>query len=80
MMPAIANLLIDGATRSQLLVTTHSDALISSLSSPETVVVCERTEQGSQLQRLSTERLKDWLAKYTLGDLWRMGEIGGNRW
>jgi predicted ATPase len=80
LMPTIANLLMDAATRCQLIVTTHSDALISSLTSPETVLVCERTEQGSQIQRLEVERLKDWLAKYTLGDLWRMGEIGGNRW
>lgn len=80
LMPIIANLLTDAATRCQLIVTTHSDALISSLTSPQTVLVCERTEQGSQIQRLDAERLKDWLVKYTLGDLWRMGEIGGNRW
>lgn len=80
LMPHLANLLNDAATRCQLLVTTHSDALISSLTSPETVLVCERTDEGSQIQRLDAERLKDWLAKYTLGDLWRMGEIGGNWW
>ncbi len=80
LMPVIADLLTDAATRCQLIVTTHSDTLISSLTSPQTVLVCERAEQGSQIQRLEAEHLKDWLVKYTLGDLWRMGEIGGNRW
>jgi hypothetical protein len=30
--------------------------------------------------RLAEEPLKAWLEKYTLGNLWSMGELGGNRW
>jgi predicted ATPase len=29
---------------------------------------------------LEAARLKQWLEKYSLGELWRMGEIGGTRW
>ncbi|MBD3559490.1 AAA family ATPase, partial [Planktothrix sp. FACHB-1355] len=78
-LPTIAEMLIDASQRTQLIVTTHSDALVSALS-PESVMVCERDDKGSHLRRLDPERLKKWLEKYTLGDLWRMGEIGGNRW
>lgn len=78
-LPTIAEMLIEASQRTQLIVTTHSDALVSALS-PESVVVCERDDKGSHLRRLDPERLKKWLEKYSLGELWRMGEIGGNRW
>ena len=78
-LPTIAEMLIEASQRTQLIVTTHSDALVSALS-PESVLVCERDDKGSHLRRLDSERLKKWLENYSLGDLWRMGEIGGNRW
>ncbi|MBW4672707.1 MAG: AAA family ATPase [Desmonostoc geniculatum HA4340-LM1] len=77
----IAEMLIDASQRTQLIVTTHSDALVSALSEyPESVIVCERDKKGSHFHRQEPERLEKWLEKYTLGDLWRMGQIGGNRW
>ncbi|BAY88905.1 MULTISPECIES: AAA family ATPase [unclassified Tolypothrix] len=80
-LPTIAEMLIEASQRTQLIVTTHSDALVSALSEyPESVLVCERDEKGSHLRRLEPDQLKNWLENYTLGDLWRMGEIGGNRW
>ncbi|MEJ1932323.1 AAA family ATPase, partial [Nostoc sp. NIES-2111] len=80
-LPTIAEMLIEASQRTQLIVTTHSDALVSALSEyPESILVCERDEKGSHLRRLEPEKLKNWLENYTLGDLWRMGEIGGNRW
>jgi predicted ATPase len=77
--PLLAQLLEEAAEKTQIIVTTQSDELISSFSHrPEAVVVCERDEAGSHLRRLDREQLKDWLDKYSLGHLWRMGEIGGN--
>ena len=79
--PQVAKLLIAASERTQLVVTTHSDVLVDALSSqPESVIVCEKHDGESQFQRLDAGRLKEWLDKYTLGQLWSMGEIGGNRW
>ena len=78
-LPTIADMLIDASQRTQLIVTTHSDILISALP-PEAVLVCERDEEGSHLRRLNSEQLKEWLENYTIGDLWLMGEIGGRQW
>ncbi len=76
--PLIAELLIDASHRTQLFVTTHSDHLISALTDvPESVIVCNRVKSGTHLKRLEKEPLKEWLKEYTLGDLWRRGEIGG---
>jgi predicted ATPase len=78
----VAQALRDASERMQLIVTTHSQALVDAFSStPECVLVCERgLDGGTQCERLSSERLRHWLVDYKLGELWRKGEIGGNRW
>jgi len=80
-LPTVAELLVDASNRTQLIITTHSDVLVSALSShAESVLVCERDDEGTRLRHLDSTKLKEWLEKYPLGELWRMGEIGGTRW
>ncbi len=77
----VAKLLLEASTRTQLVVTTHSDILVDALSdTPEAIIVCEKSEGATQLQRLNAEELKPWLEKYRLGEIWTSGHIGGNRW
>jgi predicted ATPase len=78
----VAEVIVEASESTQLIVTTHSDALIDALSDrPEAVLVCERDfENGTQCKRLSKDDLHEWLEHYTLGHLWRKGEIGGGRW
>ena len=74
----VAELLVAASERTQLIVTTHSDALVSALTEHvDSVLVCEH-RGGTELTRLDAERLKHWLEQYRLGDVWRMGELGGN--
>ena len=76
----LADLLVEASERMQLIVTTHSDALVGALTNePEAIVVCERRGPGTELRRLDPRQLAMWLEDdYGLGDLWRMGELGGN--
>ena len=75
----LGELLVKASGRTQLVVTTHSDALLSALGGQvESVLVCENNGHGTEVNRLDAERLAFWLKDYTLGDVWRMGEIGGN--
>jgi len=77
----VAGLLIAASERTQLIVTTHSESLVSALSeTPEAVIVCEKRGDSSELRRLDPERLEKWLEDYSLGELWLNGEIGGTRW
>lgn len=77
----LAKLLVDASTRTQVVVTTHSDHLIDALSSdPGAVLVAEREPEGTTLRRLDAAHLAEWLEKYRLGELWLKGEIGGTRW
>ncbi len=80
-MPNLAKLLIEASHRTQLIITTHSTALIDALSDvPEAVIVCEKVAGATTMQRLNENELRIWLDDYALGQLWRRGEIGGNRW
>lgn len=79
--PKIADLLVDASSRTQLVVTTHSDMLIDALSEqPESILVCEKEEGQTYIKRLKQADLNHWLKDYRLGDLWLSGEIGGKRW
>jgi len=79
--PTLADLLRDASTRTQLILTTHSTALVDAFSDePEAVCVCEKVEGSTVIKRLDKERLNVWLKDYSLGHLWASGEIGGNRW
>ena len=80
-LPAVAELLVDASNRTQLFVTTHSEILVDALSkTPEAVLICEKESGSTALRRLDPEALRGWLEKYSLGQLWRRGELGGNRW
>ncbi|WP_265821173.1 AAA family ATPase [Geovibrio ferrireducens] len=81
MIPTLAKLLKEASQKTQLIITTHSDILIDALSdSPEDVLVFEKHNGVTSVKRLEREPLKEWLNEYSLGELWRKGEIGGNRW
>ena len=74
----LAELLVEASSRTQLIVTTHSDTLVSGLTDhADSVLVCEYLG-GTQLERVDPEKLKHWLDRYRLGDIWRIGELGGN--
>ena len=74
----LAELLAEASTRTQLIVTTHSDTLVSGLTDhADSVLVCEH-QGGTELKRLDSGKLKHWLDRYRLGDIWRIGELGGN--
>ncbi len=80
-LPTLAEILIEASANSQIIVTTHSDVLVDAMSDqPESVLVAEKSEGGTTLTRLNADKLKPWLEKYRLGQLWTRGEIGGTRW
>jgi predicted ATPase len=80
-LPTLSDLLRETSERCQLIVTTHSDVLVDALTdTPESIVVCEKHAGRTELRRLDKDDLAEWLERYSLGELWRKGEIGGNRW
>ena len=79
--PKVADLLRAASERTQIIVTTHSDILVDSMTdTPDAVVVCSRPHGETTLERLNPDDLREWLEKYRLGQLWMKGQIGGTRW
>jgi predicted ATPase len=77
----LARLLEAASERTQLIITTHSDLLISHLTDrPEAVVVFEKEDQQTRARRLSAKDLEKWAESYRLGELWLSGDLGGTRW
>lgn len=77
----LARLLKSASERMQIIVTTHSEALVDAFKdTPEAVLVCERHEGSTTVRRLDPDQLVEWLEEYSLGQLWSKGVLGGNRW
>jgi len=65
-----------GYATNQLIVSTQSALLLDEFA-PEDIIVVERRDGQSVFQRLDSARLSDWLADYTLGELWQKNLLGG---
>ncbi len=73
----LADLMREASQRTQLVVGTHSDRLIRFLR-PEEVVVMDIGEDGCATATWAdTMNLEEWLADYSLDEVWRMGRMGG---
>lgn len=80
-LPKVAELLERASERTQLVVTTHSRQLVDAFTDdPGSIIVCSKENGASGMDRLDAAQLKEWLDRYSLGQLWGMGELGGNRW
>ena len=66
------------AQNTQVLLATQSTRLVDEFS-PEELVIVERDEQKrcSVFKRLDAEQLEDWLARYSLSELWEKNVLGG---
>lgn len=72
----LAELLQDAATRTQVLVATHSPQIVAKLD-PEQVIVAEKVEGATGLKRLERSGLEAWLKDFNLSELWLAGHFGG---
>lgn len=74
----LSDLMREASQRTQLIVATHSDRLVTFLK-PEEVVVFDMTEDGlAKLTWGDDLDLGCWLEDYTLGEIWaKIGQMGG---
>jgi predicted ATPase len=73
----LAGLLREAANRTQLIVATHSDRLVRFLKPAEVVVIDSSDDGMAQFTWEDKMDLDEWLAEYTLDEVWRMGRMGG---
>ncbi len=72
----VAGLVKAAAQTSQVLISTQSATLLDHFA-PEDVVVVENEKGASTFTRQEPARLRTWLERYTLGQLWQKDIMGG---
>lgn len=72
----LADMLKQVAETKQVIVSTQSVELLNAFE-PQDVVVVERIDGATMLQRLDEAGLQDWLTDYGLGELWKRNVLGG---
>lgn len=82
--PALVDLMTEAAQRTQLIVTTHSEVLIDSLTdNPEALVICEQVNGRTEMSRLDMgevlKRSGRKNADHGLAWFWQRGFLGGTK-
>ncbi|MGE8568868.1 MAG: AAA family ATPase [Achromobacter sp.] len=72
----LAGLMKSAAQQHQLIISTQSVELVNEFDVEDLIVVDKRAG-ASSFKRLDSEPLSEWLADYTLGDLWKKNLLGG---
>lgn len=77
--PSLQNLLVqlmrEASARSQIIVATHSDRFVRFLR-PEELLVVENAAGAAKFTWADKMDIADWLADYSLDELWRMQRLG----
>ena len=72
----LAGAIQSASTERQVIVCTQSMSLINHFE-PDDIIVVDRPERESTFRRLDPEKLGEWLANYSLAELWEKNVIGG---
>ncbi len=76
MAPVIAELAMDAAERTQVIFTTHSPQFLDAFrDDPPTTTVTELVDGETRLSVLDGDELARWLKEYSLGALFRSGQL-----
>lgn len=76
MLPIIAEYAVDAAERTQVIFTTHSDQFLDAFGETKPTTTVAKWENGeTTLTTLNGDELDYWLKDYTLGNLFRSGEL-----
>lgn len=72
----LGGLMKSAAGRHQLIVSTQSVELVNEFEAEDLIVV-DKQANASVLRRLDVGALREWLAEYSLGELWKKNLLGG---
>lgn len=83
LMVDLAVLFAKGSVGSKIIMTTHSPYLLDAIQDcVDSILVLNREggNEGTKVEKIDLEKIDEWLDKYSLGELWEKGYLGGNVW
>ena len=72
----LADLIKSASERTQVIISTQSPTLLDFFD-PAQIVVVNRQEGRSTLQRLDPQALAGWMEEYSVGELWQKNVVQG---
>jgi len=72
----LASLIKSASTRTQIIISTQSVPLVNQFNLEDLLVV-NRKNQATVIERLKPEEFSSWLEDYSVGELWEKNVIGG---
>ena len=72
----LASLIRQASKETQVIAATQSSLLLDQFD-PEDILVANRVDGATTIDRLKPEPLAEWLKEYSLGQLWEKGEFAG---
>jgi predicted ATPase len=76
MLPIVAEFAREASRRTQVIFTTHSPAMLDAFGTrPPTVTVVDWREARTRFRTCAGEELDRWLQSYTIGELYRSGQL-----
>jgi predicted ATPase len=72
----LASLIRQASKETQVIAATQSSLLLDQFD-PEDILVANRIDGATTIERLKPEPLAEWLKDYSLGQLWEKGEFAG---
>lgn len=80
MMLKITNAIQEFSEETQFIIATHSENILNAFNL-ENVRVFEKNDKNeTAINQFSDKDFKGWYDKYSVGQMWRQGDLGGNRW
>ncbi len=80
MIRTISTAIKHAAETSQILIATHSENILNNFDL-ESIRVFEKNENNSTcVNSFAKETFKDWYESFSVGKMWRQGDLGGNRY
>lgn len=80
MMLQITNAIQEFSKETQFIIATHSENILNAFNL-ENIRIFEKNDKNETIiNQFSDKEFKGWYDKYSVGQMWRQGDLGGNRW
>jgi len=80
MMLQITNAIQEFSEETQFIIATHSENILNAFNL-ENIRVFEKNDKNETvINQFSDKDFKGWYDKFSVGQMWRQGDLGGNRW
>jgi len=79
----IANIgysVIEASTKSVMVISTHSENLLNHFKIEDIRVFEKNDDNSSKISAYTEGDFEGWYENFSVGKMWRQGDLGGNRW